>query len=151
MTRAEAGRRQLVEHLEEVIDERTRDLQASQDKLRHSERLASIGTLAAGIAHEINNPLGLMILSAHRIKSQIGAAADDAGVEAVFEEHFEYGQRCARIVKNVLQFAREQPTERWAADMNASVRKAVELTALYAKERGGTVETASIRRCPPWS
>ena len=50
MVRAEADRRSLVEHLEDVVVERTRELRLSQDQLRHSERLASIGTLAAGIA-----------------------------------------------------------------------------------------------------
>jgi len=140
--RAETERQLLVEHLEEVIEERTQDLRASQDKLRHSERLASIGTLAAGIAHEINNPLGLMLLSAHRIQSELGETAAAAEIAGLFSEHADYGQRCARIVKNVLQFAREQPTERWAADINAAVLKAVELTASYAQERGTTIETS---------
>lgn len=138
---AERDRELLVEHLEEVIEERTRDLQTSQDKLRHSERLASIGTLAAGIAHEINNPLGLMMLSAHRIKSYIGPAGAEPEIAALFEDHSEYGRRCARIVKNVLQFAREQPTERFAGDVNTAVLKAVQLTAAYVKERGGNVDT----------
>ncbi|HEY4313621.1 MAG TPA: ATP-binding protein [Pirellulales bacterium] len=142
MIRAEADRRLLVEHLEEVIDKRTHDLRDSQDKLRHSERLASIGTLAAGIAHEINNPLGLMVLSAHRIKSHLGEAATTNEIAVLFNEHSEYGQRCARIVKNVLHFAREQPTERGAADLNAAVTKAVVLTTAYATERGGTIETS---------
>ncbi len=107
MIRAEADRQQLIEHLEEIIDERTHDLRTSQDKLRHSERLASIGTLAAGIAHEINNPLGLMILSAHRLKHYFGDAAAESEAEALFNEHFEYGQRCADREKRAAVCPRE--------------------------------------------
>ncbi len=49
----------------------------------------------------------------------------------------------------MLQFAREKPTERWAGDINAAVRKAIDLTALYAKERGGTIETSLDTALPP--
>jgi len=142
MIGAERDRQVLVDHLEDIIEQRSRDLLMSRDKLRHSERLASIGTLAAGIAHEINNPLGLMMLSVHRIKKHFGTAADVPEVTGLFDDHSEYGHRCARIIKNVLQFAREQPTERWPADINTAIIKAIELTTPYVAERGGTIETS---------
>ena len=52
------------QHLEILVEQRTRELKRSQEQLRQSERLASIGTLAAGIAHEINNPIGGIQLAA---------------------------------------------------------------------------------------
>jgi C4-dicarboxylate-specific signal transduction histidine kinase len=147
--RAETDRRLLVDHLEEVVVARTRELQQSQDQLRHSERLASIGTLAAGIAHEINNPLGLMLLTTERIKCQFGAAATEADAQRLFDEQTEYIQRCARIVKNVLRFSGEQPTERWAEDVNVTIWKAVALTTVYAKERDALIETKLDPSLPP--
>lgn len=52
------------ENLEKLIVERTKELVASQERLRQSERLAPMGALAAGIAHEINNPIGAIMPTA---------------------------------------------------------------------------------------
>ena len=57
----------------------------------------------------------------------------------------------ARIVKNVLRFSGEQPTERWAADVNIALCKAVALTTAYAKERDATIETRLDPSMPPVS
>ena len=51
--------------LERKVDERTRELREVQSHLIQSEKLASIGKLAAGIAHEINNPLGGILIYSH--------------------------------------------------------------------------------------
>src|SRR5690606_26292476 len=62
--RVEEAIRRLNEELEKRVRQRTAELEASQEKLRAVERLASLGTLAAGIAHEINNPIGTVLLAA---------------------------------------------------------------------------------------
>ena len=55
---AEEGLRQYQADLEKLVAERTMQLSATKDQLVQSEKLASIGQLAAGVAHEINNPIG---------------------------------------------------------------------------------------------
>ncbi|NLX12434.1 MAG: GHKL domain-containing protein [Phycisphaerales bacterium] len=127
------------QHLEELVAERTRQLDESREKIRQSERLASIGTLAAGIAHEINNPIGMMLLAA-----QIGLEArrrgdSDAVVEESFQKIVRNAERCGRIVKSVLQFARQEKTEKWATDLNAVIEHAVTTLQPYAQQRGATL------------
>ena len=132
------------ERLEELVAERTRQLQASQEQLRHTERLASVGTLAAGIAHEINNPVGMILLSAEQaLVHPIGW--DSTGAESAqarfLRDIIANAKRCGQIVRNVLRFARQEPIERWSADINSIVERAIDLTRAYAAQRGGTINT----------
>lgn len=126
------------EHLEELVRSRTRALEASQESLRSAERLASLGTLAAGIAHEINNPVGTILLAAEMaIAAEAGGDRDSLlrCLEAIKAD----AQRCGRIVKNVLSFARHQPTDKSPYPVNETVRQAIERTKDYAARRAAQV------------
>jgi two-component system NtrC family sensor kinase len=90
--------------LENKVEERSRELMFLEEQLRRSEKLASLGTLSAGVAHEINNPLTGILLYASILNSD--KRLDPAllpDVERVISET----QRCAGIVKNLLEFSRE--------------------------------------------
>ena len=130
------------EHLEELVAERSRQLQLSLDQLRHSERLGSIGTLAAGIAHEINNPVGMILLSAEQVLCQIPHEDRDGQPGDLVREIVGNAKRCGQIVKSVLRFARQEPAEHWPADVNTVVAHAVDLTRAYVFKRGGIIETS---------
>ncbi len=78
-------------------------LRNTQEQLMHNERLASMGQLAAGVAHEINNPLGVVLMYAHLVKEQVGDAAVGRDLALIAEQ----ADRCKRIVANLLDFARE--------------------------------------------
>lgn len=52
------------QELERLVAERSEQLEESRAQLRHQERLATVGTLAAGIAHQINNPVGVIVVAA---------------------------------------------------------------------------------------
>ncbi len=130
------------DRLEELVEHRTRELEESREQLRLSERLASLGTLAAGVAHEINNPVGMILLTA---QNALRAVSDPAVVERALREIEGHSHRCGRIVKSLLQFARQEPNDRWAEDLNRLVARAVDLTRRYADEHGAVVTT----RCPP--
>ncbi len=121
------------DHLEDLVKQRTAELADSQGKLRRSERLASIGTLAAGIAHEINNPLGLILL-------QVDAGCKDKNnpksTERALRKIEQHVGRCAHIVKSVLRFAREEASEKLPQDLNAIVHRAEDLVRNLTESHG---------------
>ncbi|HVU90125.1 MAG TPA: PAS domain S-box protein [Pirellulales bacterium] len=129
------------ENLEELVRSRTRALEASQQTLRSAERLASLGTLAAGIAHEINNPVGTILLAAEMAMAAHDAQDSESVVRCLAGIKAD-AQRCGRIVKNVLHFARQEPTEKSLHPLNEVVNDAVRRTQAYAAERGAQVITA---------
>jgi signal transduction histidine kinase len=93
-------------HLEDMVAERSKELESAQQMLIRSEKLAAIGHLAASIAHEINNPLmpiGLLL-------EQLVDNLQDSGAQVDFEEiHMiqEHVERIRRIVRSLLDFARQ--------------------------------------------
>jgi two-component system NtrC family sensor kinase len=125
--------RQLNDQLNSEIAER----KSAQENLRRSERLASIGTLAAGLAHEINNPLGLIALEVHHASRH----SDDIEALSTSLVAIEgYVKRCARIVKSVLQFAREETTEKWPVSLNTIAENARDLTREKARRCSVSIE-----------
>lgn len=120
--RAEKELKGLADSLEHKVEERSRELMRMEEQLRHSEKLASLGTLAAGVAHEINNPLTGILLYASIINSD--KRLDQAllpDVERVITET----QRCAGIVKNLLEFSRESSPEKETIAINAILDEVV--------------------------
>jgi nitrogen fixation negative regulator NifL len=93
-----------------------------QEHLRHSEKLAAMSELLAGVAHELNNPLSVVI--GH---TAILTRATDPSVSARAEKISRAAERCGRIVKNFLALARQYPTERTAVNLNGIVRDALEV------------------------
>jgi len=119
------------DHLENVVTERTNALLRSQEKLRASERLASIGALAAGIAHEINNPIGAITLSAQNALTlepeQTSIEDLRALVVRVCSKILSNSRRCGLIVKGILQFARKQGSRKWPNEINTIASSAIQL------------------------
>lgn len=97
--------------LERKVAERTLELERMQEQLIRSEKLASLGELAAGIAHEINNPLTGILVYSSLIRSDGRLHPDlNKDLETVIEET----KRCATIIKGLLDFARESvPQKSW--------------------------------------
>ncbi|MCG8591534.1 MAG: ATP-binding protein [Proteobacteria bacterium] len=118
----------------------TEALKESQLQLMASERLASLGTLAAGIAHEINNPVSAIMAAAQHALACREEENGDALAWQALEESIRESKRCASIVRSVLQFSRDEPTEKVLADLNEVVVRAVALTRDYADENEADVE-----------
>jgi signal transduction histidine kinase/CheY-like chemotaxis protein len=101
------------------------DRRRAEEAARQSEKLASMGTLLAGVAHELNNPLSVVVGYAGIMRTRL---TDGSLLGAA--EHIETaGTRCARIVRNFLALARKHPPERGWVVLNDLVRESVELVA----------------------
>ncbi|MFN3872400.1 MAG: [Fe-Fe] hydrogenase large subunit C-terminal domain-containing protein [Ignavibacterium sp.] len=83
------------------------NLSNTQEQLRVAEKLASIGQLAAGVAHEINNPLATILLYTSMLKKELEKYYNDDRYKADFELIIEEANRCKNIVSNLLNFARQ--------------------------------------------
>lgn len=117
--------------LEDKVEERSRQLQAAQQKLQYNDRLASLGTLAASVAHEINNPIA-GVLNLSMLMQRI--LKDDGIPEGRVPEFRRYlaqvtneTSRVGRIVSDLLSFSRRGKPQRSAADLNRLVKTTVSL------------------------
>lgn len=106
-------------HLEDMVAKRTDQLATSQQRLLHAERLASIGTLTAGLAHQVNNPVG-SILAAADFAMLCEDDRDELQVlrRAVLDIKSE-ASRCGEIVRDMLRFASDRPTEKKIIEIDA--------------------------------
>ena len=117
----------------------------AQDKIADSERLAILGSLSAGIAHEINNPLGGILIYGHLLLDD--TARDDprrANLEKIVHET----TRCRDIVKGLLDFARQHELSVENADMNDLIGKTLALVEKQAVFHDIRIEKDFDRELP---
>jgi two-component system NtrC family sensor kinase len=101
--------------LEHKVEEKTRELLVAQAEAVHREKLASVGLLAAGIAHELNNPLTGILTFSHLTRKKMPDGSPEAeDMDLVIRET----KRCSSIIRRLLDFAREKTPERRFADVN---------------------------------
>jgi signal transduction histidine kinase len=143
------------EHLEAVVAERTADLERSRAELATrlqelesarvqlgaSERLASVGRLARGLAHEINNPLAVSLANVAFVVEELDRAAGDAEaapreeLRHALEEAVQAGRRVSQIVRDLLAFAREPGNDVGPSDLVGVLGYAVRLTGAELRAR----------------
>lgn len=128
------------QELERRVAERTEQLRASMQRLREQERLAGIGTLAAGIAHQINNPVGAIAITGEFALSAREAEGREGIREEAIQRMVDEAHRAGRIVKSILRFARQGSSQKSREDLVAVVRRAIDLARPYVVERGGRIE-----------
>jgi len=108
--------------LEKRVEERTRELRETQGFLVQSEKLASLGKMAAGVAHEINNPLTSILLNTHLMLEKLDRRHEFFESLSLIADET---SRCTDIVKGLLEFARQNPPQKTFT----SVRELIERTA----------------------
>ena len=117
--------------LESKVEERTQQLQAAQGKLVQSDRLASLGQLAASVAHEINNPVSGVLNLSMLLERLMANGQYPPGREAEFRKYLGListeTARVGRIVSDLLAFSRRSKPQRAPADLNKLVRTTLDL------------------------
>ncbi|MCK7525937.1 MAG: hypothetical protein MZV64_54180 [Ignavibacteriales bacterium] len=98
-------------------------LSDTEEQLRVAEKLASIGQLAAGVAHEINNPLGTILLYASMLKRDLEKIYNDDQRTEDLELIVEEANRCKNIVANLLNFARQGKLNLKEFDLTETLRE----------------------------
>lgn len=110
--------------LDQKVRERTEQLARTQAALSRQQRLASLGQLAAGIAHEINNPLGGILTFASLVRE--GLPEGDPHREDV-DEIVSQAERCRKIVQELLEFSRSREPCMAPRDINELIGRALTL------------------------
>ncbi len=119
--------------LQHSFNDMTRRLATAQSQLYQSDKLASIGRLAAGVAHEINNPLtGVLVHSSFLHKRAPADSEEQKDLETIVHET----KRCREIVKGLLDFARQAPMRKATVEINAVVERALRIVDNQLKVKG---------------
>ena len=107
--------RQQAQERERALEQKVVELRQIQDHLIRSEKLASLGKMAAGVAHEINNPLASLLTYCYYLLRKIG---NEKSVKERLEVMIKETTRCSTIVRNLLDFAGEVPPEMKPVNVN---------------------------------
>ncbi len=120
------------------------ELSSTRDQLIQSEKLSAVGQLAAGVAHEINNPLTSIISFAQLLlKGRVSAEDARRCLELIASE----GERAARIIRSLLAFARKHTPERSLTSITSVLDTVIELR-LYALGKAGVEVTRRYSDLP---
>ncbi len=99
-----------------------KSLEETKEALERSGKLASMGQLAAGIAHEVNNPLGTLLLHANLLLEE---CEDDTEIKTDLETIVDQANRCKRIISGLLNFARQSRVVRQPTNVSELVDKVI--------------------------
>jgi two-component system NtrC family sensor kinase len=132
--------------LEQKVEEASQELQIAHAEAARSEKLASVGLLAAGIAHELNNPLTGVLTFAHLVRKNLPDDSRDAeDLDLVISET----KRCATIIRRLLDFSREKTPEKAYHDLNEIIRNTVQLIEQPAQVANIEIITDLDENLPP--
>ena len=123
-------------------------LARERDLARRAEKLAALGTLAAGLAHELNNPIGIMSSRIELMLMEDEASGLTPALREDLTVLHRHAQRVARIASGLLSFARQSSGERMPVDLNHVVSETLLLAERQMTKEGIRVETHLAPRLP---
>jgi len=126
--RAEEALKEYSGRLEEMVEQRTKELRDAQEQLIHAERLAAIGQLGASVGHELRNPLGVIKNSTYYINMKLGDADEKVKKHLkIMEREIETSNK---IINDLLSFARDKKPTLQKTQINTVVQDALSRTTV---------------------
>ena len=146
LRKSESELREWGHTLEQKVEKRTRELRAAEAEAARGEKLASVGLLAAGIAHELNNPLTGILTFSHLLrKKAVDGSPEAEDLDLVIRET----KRCAAIIRRLLDFSREKAPEKKFADLNEIIENTVRIVERPAHLHNIEITLDLDRDLPP--
>ncbi len=138
--------------LEDRVDQKTRELKRAHEQVLHIEKMATIGKMAAVVAHEINNPLSGILTYAKLVRKWIERGEAETTKRQDSEQCLnliaEESRRCGDLVKNLLTFSRTAPMNRQTTDINTVVDRSLRLIAPQMEMKGVDVHPDLAKELP---
>ncbi|UCD31030.1 MAG: PAS domain-containing protein [Desulfobacterales bacterium] len=136
---------EITRRLEHMVEERTRQLKETHDKLLHQDKMSSLGKLSASVVHEINNPIAGILNLTMLIKRMVNEKPDKQDQNDKQFLHYlnlmeTETRRISRIVNNLLSFSRDSKMEFTEVDIHRLIEKTLFLNANLLKLNGVKVE-----------
>ncbi len=122
----------VVRYVKEVTDQKQ-----MEQKIQQTEKLVAMGQLAAGVAHEINNPLGVILCYVDLLKRQLSETPQGQQDLVTIEKQ---ARNCKRIVSDLLEFARSGETSKHTASLNQTLEEVLGMVGEQFKKQGVQIE-----------
>ena len=143
----------MTDRFQEIASDLDRQVQVRGKQLVRSERLAGIGFLAAGVAHEINNPLSAIAMAAESLEGRLSEICPDADADEreLVREYLGMIQseafRCQQITARLLDFARGQEATRSRHDLTQLIAEVLAMVQHMSKYRDRRIQFAHNKPC----
>ena len=143
--RAQNALRELNATLEERVEQRTAELEKTQEALRQSQKMEAIGQLTGGIAHDFNNMLAVVIGGLNLLQRRL--AKGEKEVEKYIDAAMDGATRAASLTQRLLAFSRQQPLQPEAINANKMVAG---MTELLTRTLGEDVRVETVLSAGLW-
>lgn len=130
---------QLTDHLADEVQRRTDERDRAREQVVEEQRLAALGRLAAGVGHEINNPLQYLRFTLEELR-ELALRANDTDALAMIDSSFEGVDRIRQVVEDLRTYVRPRAVEMMPVDLREVVRAAIRVSSPQARH-GLTVST----------
>jgi two-component system NtrC family sensor kinase len=132
--------------LQREVDRKTAEIMEAQEQLVNAEKLASLGRLAAGVAHELNSPLTGIVTFAHLMRQRVssGSPQDSEDLDIIIEQ----ANRCSKIIKGLLGFSRKGDSEKIQININDLLENSLSMVKNQSKFHNVKIESHLSRDIP---
>ncbi|MGA8149933.1 MAG: ATP-binding protein [Terriglobales bacterium] len=139
--------------LEDRVQQKTRELKRAYDQVLHVEKMASIGKMAAVVAHEVNNPLSGILTYAKLLRKWVGSGQAEREKREETMQCLDLiaieSRRCGDLVKNLLTLSRAAPMNVQATDLDAVIQRCLMLARPQLELGGVQLQLKLAKDLPP--